>query len=96
MTVIDSNICQIIPSNSKSWLDFFEPTSIYMWKIILVYIDSGNGEHTGQVVCGVRQNGKTIYKPIGSLYPDILQEEYSITARMKKWLSPATHFSTTA
>ena len=23
----------------------------------LIYIDSGNGEHTGQVVCGVRQNG---------------------------------------
>ena len=41
----------------------------------LIYIDSGNGEHTGQVVCGVRQNGKTTYKPVGSLYPDILEEE---------------------
>lgn len=41
----------------------------------LIYIDSGNGEHTGQVVCGVRQNGKTTYKPIGSLYPDVLKEE---------------------
>lgn len=41
----------------------------------LIYIDSGNGEHSGQVVCGVRQNGKTTYKPVGSLYPDILKEE---------------------
>lgn len=41
----------------------------------LIYIDSGNGEHTGQVVCGVRQNGRTTYKPIGSLYPDVLKEE---------------------
>jgi len=35
----------------------------------LVYIDSGNGEYTGQVVCGIRRNGKTYYKPIGDLYP---------------------------
>ena len=41
----------------------------------LVYIDSGNGEHSGQVVCGVRQNGKTMYKPVGNLYPDILKAE---------------------
>lgn len=39
----------------------------------LVYIDSGNGESTGQVVCGVRQNGRTTYKPVGSLYPDVLK-----------------------
>lgn len=38
----------------------------------LVYIDSGNGEFTGQVVCGIRRKGKTYYKPIGELYPDIL------------------------
>lgn len=41
----------------------------------LIYIDSGNGEHTGQVVCGVRQKGRTTYKPVGSLYPDVLKEE---------------------
>lgn len=41
----------------------------------LVYIDSGNGEHTGQVVCGVRQGKRTVFKPAGSLYPDILQEQ---------------------
>ena len=41
----------------------------------LVYIDSGNGEHTGQVVCGIRQNGRTTFKPVGTLYPDILKAE---------------------
>lgn len=41
----------------------------------LIYIDSGNGEHTGQVVCGIRNKNKTIYKPVGSAYPDILKEK---------------------
>ena len=41
----------------------------------LIYIDSGNGEHTGQVVCGVRRNGKTTYKPVCTLYPEMLKEE---------------------
>ena len=40
----------------------------------LVYIDSGNGEHSGQVVCGVRRNGKTVSKPVGYVYPDILED----------------------
>jgi hypothetical protein len=40
----------------------------------LIYIDSGNGEYSGQVVCGVRKNGRTLSKPIGALYPDILSE----------------------
>lgn len=40
----------------------------------LVYIDSGNGEFTGQVVCGVRRGGKTYYPPIGVAYPDVLDE----------------------
>lgn len=38
----------------------------------LVYIDSGNGEYTGQVVCGVRSGGRTHQKPVGILYPEIL------------------------
>ncbi|MCL2218233.1 MAG: ThiF family adenylyltransferase, partial [Defluviitaleaceae bacterium] len=38
----------------------------------LIYIDSGNGEHTGQVVCGIRRSGRTYYKPIGDIYPDVL------------------------
>lgn len=48
---------------------------VFQSKRNLVYIDSGNGEHTGQVVCGVRQKGRTLYKPIGSLYPEILKSE---------------------
>ena len=28
----------------------------------LIYIDSGNGEYTGQVVCGIRRKGRTYYK----------------------------------
>lgn len=40
----------------------------------LIYIDSGNGEHTGQVVCGIRSGGRTIYRPVGSAYPDVLKE----------------------
>lgn len=41
----------------------------------LVYIDSGNGEYTGQVVCGIRRSGKTIYQPVGTLYPDMAQPD---------------------
>ena len=40
----------------------------------LVYIDSGSGEFTGQVVCGVRRGGRTYYPPIGTVYPDVLEE----------------------
>lgn len=40
----------------------------------LIYIDSGNGEHTGQVVCGIRSGGRTMYRPIGTAYPDVLKE----------------------
>ena len=40
----------------------------------LVYIDSGNGEYTGQVVCGIRSGGRTCHKPVGVLYPKILEE----------------------
>ncbi len=40
----------------------------------LIYIDSGNGEFSGQVVCGIRRGGKTYYKPVGTLFPDILEE----------------------
>ena len=40
----------------------------------LIYIDSGNGEHTGQVICGIRSGGRTLYRPVGSAYPDVLNE----------------------
>ncbi len=39
----------------------------------LIYIDSGNGEYTGQVVCGVRRNGHTMAKPIGGVHPEMLK-----------------------
>lgn len=48
---------------------------VFEQKRNLIYIDAGNGEHTGQVVCGVRQNGRTLYKPVCSLYPDLLEDE---------------------
>lgn len=38
----------------------------------LIYIDSGNGEYTGQVVCGICSGGRTYHKPAGVLYPEIL------------------------
>ena len=38
----------------------------------IIYLDSGNGEYTGQVVCGIRRKGWTYYEPIGDAYPDIL------------------------
>ena len=37
----------------------------------LIYIDSGNGKYTGQVVCGVRRNGRTIRKSIGGVHPEM-------------------------
>ena len=40
----------------------------------LIYIDSGNGEHSGQIVCGVRRSGRTMQKPVGAIYPDVLEE----------------------
>lgn len=39
----------------------------------LVYIDSGNGEYTGQVVCGVRRGGRTLSRPVGGLYPELME-----------------------
>jgi len=41
----------------------------------LIYIDSGNGEYTGQVVCGMRRNSRTYYPPIGTVYPDVLEDK---------------------
>lgn len=41
----------------------------------LVYLDAGNGEHTGQVVCGVRAGTRTVFPPVAGLYPDILEDE---------------------
>ena len=40
----------------------------------LIYIDSGNGEFSGQVVGGVRRRGRTVLKPVAAIYPEILDE----------------------
>lgn len=40
----------------------------------LIYIDSGNGEFSGQVVCGVRKNGRTVFKPVGGVMPELLRD----------------------
>lgn len=40
----------------------------------IIYIDSGNGEYTGQVVCGVKMGGRVISKPVAKVYPDILTD----------------------
>lgn len=40
----------------------------------IIYIDSGNGEFTGQVICGVKMSGRVISKPVASVYPDLLNE----------------------
>lgn len=40
----------------------------------LVYIDSGNGEFSGQVVCGLRRNGHTVFKPVGGVQPEMLRD----------------------
>lgn len=39
----------------------------------IIYIDSGNGQYTGQVICGIRCRGKTYYKPVADIYTDILE-----------------------
>lgn len=41
----------------------------------VIYIDSGNGDFTGQVVCGVKMSGRVLSKPIAKVFPDILIEE---------------------
>lgn len=41
----------------------------------LVYLDAGNGEHTGQVVCGIRAGTRTVFPPVAGLYPDTLEDE---------------------
>lgn len=40
----------------------------------LIYIDSGNSEFSGQVVCGVRRGGRTVRKPVAAIFPEMLEE----------------------
>ena len=30
--------------------------------------------HTGQIVCGIRSGGRTIYRPVGAAFPEVLQD----------------------
>ena len=39
----------------------------------IIYIDSGNGEYTGQVICGAKRSGKVMSKPVAKIYPDMLE-----------------------
>ena len=55
---------------------------IFYRKPNLVYIDAGNGLYTGQVVCGLRKNGRTQSKPVGALYPDILSDQDSFPSEL--------------
>ena len=41
----------------------------------LIYIDSGNGEFSGQIVCGIRRKGRTWSKPIGGVHPEMLRSK---------------------
>ncbi len=40
----------------------------------VIYIDSGNDEFSGQVVCGAKRSGRVISKPVARVYPDILTD----------------------
>jgi len=40
----------------------------------IIYIDSGNDEITGQVVCGVKYKGDVLLPPLGDVYPDVLED----------------------
>lgn len=40
----------------------------------IIYIDSGNEEFSGQVICGVKRSGKVLSKPVARVYPDILTD----------------------
>ncbi|MDD6736039.1 MAG: hypothetical protein PUE13_07000, partial [Clostridiales bacterium] len=53
----------------------------------LIYIDSGNGEFTGQVVCGAKRYGRVVSKPAARIYPDILTD----TEKFPSELSCAEH-----
>ena len=51
----------------------------------LIYIDSGNGEFSGQVVCGVRRNGRTVRKPVGGVFPELLKAQDRFPVQKHLW-----------
>jgi len=44
----------------------------------IVYIDAGNEKYSGQVVMGVRGNGKTLMPDIAEIFPEILEDKTSV------------------
>lgn len=48
----------------------------------VIYIDSGNGEYTGQVVCGIKENGKVVSPPVAEIYPDILTDTEKLPSEL--------------
>lgn len=59
---VDNNRSRVMCSNVFNKLDD------------IIYIDSGNEEFSGQVVCGVKMSGKVLSKPVARVYPDILTD----------------------
>lgn len=55
---------------------------VFCRKKNLIYIDAGNGESTGQVVCGVRRYGRTQWRPAASLYKEILSAEDKLPSQL--------------
>lgn len=45
----------------------------------LIYLDSGNGEYTGQAVVAMRYDGETLLKPPSDYFPEILTEQDEIS-----------------
>ena len=41
----------------------------------LIYIDSGNDKYRGQVICGIRKNGKTYFDPLSSDHPELFSRK---------------------
>lgn len=48
------------------------------WKRVLIYVDSGNDEWSGQVILGAKGSGKEVLPPVGYYYPDILDDRESL------------------
>jgi hypothetical protein len=44
----------------------------------IIYIDSGNDEVSGQVVCGIKYNKQVLLPPVGTLFPDLLNDKDTI------------------
>lgn len=62
-------ITSLMLSGFKS---YEEPTELVFGNPTV--ITGGNGKYTGQVVCGVRRNGRTIRKSIGGVHPEMLKD----------------------